>query len=389
MSAASDPDGRHRAGPVETEFLLASGKYVGTARGIGIVIISAFGVLSTPTEALPLAFSLLVGAVVVAAAECVTWVTVVGRYVTFGLTIARAAVICAAQSWTASGAESYHSNEWALNVLTITAITIQWEWRPAVAIPAVFGLLGINVLTAGFGEAVLGGDQVLLVVRVLIECFLARICFRFVLRTTRLTDRLRAEQEALRRQATLAGARRRQEREHLALLHDTVAATLLMAARNKPIADPDELAGYARRDLSVLTGEPGRSSPNGSLVDFTTLLGAVVEQSPLSIESRVECEARLPPGPALALIRALHEALANIDRHAGVRTATLRVTGGECGLVMEVVDTGRGFDPTAVPTHRRGICGSIVERVAAAGGRATVTSQPGAGTLVRLEWADG
>jgi len=53
---------------------------------------------------------------------------------------------------------------------------------------------------------------------------------------------------------------------------------------------------------------------------------------------------------------------------------------------VDIVDTGCGFDADRVSTHRRGVAGSIVARMAAVGGRATVRSAPGAGTVVQLEW---
>ena len=48
-------------------------------------------------------------------------------------------------------------------------------------------------------------------------------------------------------------------------------------------------------------------------------------------------------------------------------------------------DRGRGFEPAEVPSDRHGITESIRGRMARAGGRATVTAAPGAGTEVALE----
>jgi signal transduction histidine kinase len=49
-----------------------------------------------------------------------------------------------------------------------------------------------------------------------------------------------------------------------------------------------------------------------------------------------------------------------------------------------VRDRGPGFDPEAVPADRRGVRESIVGRMERHGGRATITSAPGAGTEVEL-----
>ena len=53
-------------------------------------------------------------------------------------------------------------------------------------------------------------------------------------------------------------------------------------------------------------------------------------------------------------------------------------------LTGYVRDTGCGFDPAAIPADRRGISESIVGRLQRAGGTATLTSRPGAGTEVEL-----
>jgi signal transduction histidine kinase len=53
---------------------------------------------------------------------------------------------------------------------------------------------------------------------------------------------------------------------------------------------------------------------------------------------------------------------------------------------VKITDRGRGFDPTATPSSRRGIRESITGRMLAAGGRAAIASRPGAGTTVTVSW---
>jgi signal transduction histidine kinase len=53
-------------------------------------------------------------------------------------------------------------------------------------------------------------------------------------------------------------------------------------------------------------------------------------------------------------------------------------------LQVFVRDRGPGFDPAAIPPDRRGVRESIVGRMERHGGRATITSAPGAGTEVEL-----
>jgi signal transduction histidine kinase len=113
-----------------------------------------------------------------------------------------------------------------------------------------------------------------------------------------------------------------------------------------------------------------------------------VEQSPLEVDARWGEVPLVPVSVALALVRAVREALVNVERHAGVTAVALRVAGQNGGVTVTVTDLGRGFDPAAVAGHRHGIRGSLVERMAAAGGSAVVTSAPGVGTTVRLAWSD-
>ncbi|WP_037305327.1 sensor histidine kinase [Amycolatopsis orientalis] len=359
---------------VEAEFLTVVGRFAGPARGAGLVVISVFGVLATPPDALPLGLGLLALALGTAVAEHLAGKTGRGRPVAFALTLVRAAAICGTQFLTAP--EAGELNQWALNVLTITAITLQWEWPPKITVPAVACLLAIEVPPLGFE------DGLPVVLRVVLEAALARGAFLLLLRTTRRIDDLRERRARLAREESLAVERRRQEREYLAVLHDTAAATFLTVAQRGESTEPAEVAEYARRDLAILTGESGP----GGMVDLETSLRGVLAESPVKVETRWSPLPPMPASAALALVRAVREALVNVDRHAGVGEARLTV---EDGVRVTVRDEGRGFDPAATPAQRRGVRGSLVERMAAVGGRARVTSAPGAGTTVELVWPDG
>ena len=71
-------------------------------------------------------------------------------------------------------------------------------------------------------------------------------------------------------------------------------------------------------------------------------------------------------------------------RASGVRAWTCsRATGLEVDVVA---DDGAGFRPDRVGPHRFGLALSVHDRMASAGGCATVESAPGRGTVVRLRW---
>ena len=58
---------------------------------------------------------------------------------------------------------------------------------------------------------------------------------------------------------------------------------------------------------------------------------------------------------------------------------------GRASVEVFVRDRGHGFDLETVAEDRMGVTGSIINRMARHGGKATVRSQLGEGTEVRLE----
>ncbi|GIG70513.1 sensor histidine kinase [Phytomonospora endophytica] len=362
-------------GAVEARFLSSARQLVGLLRGAALLLISVFGVLAVPAGSLHIGLGLL--GLMAAGAAVDVWSGLTGRAasLTLILAVARVAAVCATQDHT-GGAPSL----WALNVLTTTAITLQWEWPPTVTAPVVAALFAVDVTAIGIAEAGSVGP------RLLLECVLARLAFVLLRRSSRRMDVLRERRTALARAEALSLARHRQDREYLALLHDTASATFLLTATHGDQAAPGQIADAARRDLAVLTGATGTATTQDSPVDITAALRAVVERAPITVETHWTQGPPLPASVALALVRAVREAMANVARHAGVRSAELRVEHARRRVTVTIVDKGRGFDPDDVAPSRRGIRGSIVERMTGVGGTATVTSLPTAGTIVRLEW---
>ena len=97
----------------------------------------------------------------------------------------------------------------------------------------------------------------------------------------------------------------------------------------------------------------------------------------------------VPTTAGTALCQAVREALSNVARHARTETAEVTARAGPGGVVITVADHGIGFAPELVPATRWGVTESIINRVAAIGGRVDVRTAPGAGTTVRLEWRHG
>jgi signal transduction histidine kinase len=86
---------------------------------------------------------------------------------------------------------------------------------------------------------------------------------------------------------------------------------------------------------------------------------------------------------ALSLYRVAQEGLTNVIRHSGAQEVVLSLQQTHQELVLEINDNGKGFAQTSIdPRNGLGLH-SATERVRLVGGRLTVDSAPGLGTLLR------
>ena len=89
----------------------------------------------------------------------------------------------------------------------------------------------------------------------------------------------------------------------------------------------------------------------------------------------------LPHELNTAVYRIVQEALDNIMRHAGVKTAIVDVTVKGRNLLLEIRDEGKGFNPKRLADGCDGLA-FMRERAAMVGGTLRVKSRLGAGTQV-------
>jgi signal transduction histidine kinase len=89
------------------------------------------------------------------------------------------------------------------------------------------------------------------------------------------------------------------------------------------------------------------------------------------------------PDIELTILRATQEALLNIGRHSGARTAAVTLSYMEDVLVLDVQDDGKGFVPSAAAGTGYGLTG-IRERTESLQGSFSVESVPGEGTTVSI-----
>jgi signal transduction histidine kinase len=131
----------------------------------------------------------------------------------------------------------------------------------------------------------------------------------------------------------------------------------------------------------------GRADDDGS-IDGS--LGAALDDLAAEIETEhgVPVEVvRVRDCPAAGLqplLLAAREAIVNAVRHSGAPTVSVYLEVEPQRVSIFVRDRGRGFDPAAVADDRRGISGSIVDRLARAGGSGEVRTTRGEGTEVEM-----
>jgi signal transduction histidine kinase len=169
-----------------------------------------------------------------------------------------------------------------------------------------------------------------------------------------------------------------------ARVHDSVLQTLALVQRHAD--DPVRVAALARRQERELRRwlYGTRVAEAATLVDALTDAAADVEElHGVRVELASAGDAPLDE-PAEQVVLAAREAMTNAAKFSGVGDVSVYAEVSPAELAVFVRDRGSGFDPDAVPAGRRGIADSIRGRLERAGGSATLTSAPGAGTEVEL-----
>lgn len=175
-------------------------------------------------------------------------------------------------------------------------------------------------------------------------------------------------------------------------LHDDVVQRmfLLRGKLERGGVSPDGSVGMLE-DLDALTeqlrGVARRMHP--SALDHFGLQGGLTalaedlaerERFHLALEGTAP---DLPRDRALAVFRIVQEALRNVQRHAGVSAATVRLRPDVGSLQVEIEDGGRGMDRQGPARPGLGLS-SMRERARLAGGTLDFAAPEGGGTRVTL-----
>ncbi|MGW7519499.1 GAF domain-containing sensor histidine kinase [Streptomyces sp. NPDC054796] len=206
------------------------------------------------------------------------------------------------------------------------------------------------------------------------------------------------------RELTIAGERARIGHE----LHDAVAQKLfslrLTAQAATALVDRDP--GRAKEELheiarlsaeaadelraAVVELRPAALDEDGLVATLRTQ--AQVLDRAHSAEVSFSCEGvrALPAAQEEAVLRVAQEALHNALRHADAVRVDVALVRRGTGAVLRVSDDGQGFDPHAVRRAGRHLgLVSMRDRAGGVGGRLSVESEPGKGTVIELEVPGG
>ncbi|KJL20754.1 sensor histidine kinase [Microbacterium azadirachtae] len=204
-------------------------------------------------------------------------------------------------------------------------------------------------------------------------------------------DEARGRAVALYTAAATAEASEHERVAVAALMHDSVLAALIAAERAETERERALAVDMAREALTRLANaEAPAQEGSEEPVQIERLaedLRRAVGQMGLSIEVEHFGHGAVPDRVARAMALAARQAIGNAVAHASGRGLAVVVEGhGDTGLTVKVSDTGSGFDPAQVGADRLGIRASILARMAAVGGVATIESDRH-GTVVTLGWS--
>ena len=297
------------------------------------------------------------------------------------LVLADAAVIMtivAAQRYVVPGPSIADGTTWMLPLASTAVYIPALTLSPRLSLPAAAAVTAVYVLTVPQP-----GDAGFLIVQALVTAALMTL----VRRGGRSADAVIVGYLRAGQAARAEAARRADEREQYRRVHDTALSTLTMVASGAFSGPLVTLRAQAAHDLQVLRALPDGAGPGpGSSASLRDrLLTEAARAVPLDVTVSATLAAP-PPGVSTEISRCVGEALRNVARHAGTDRAEVCVRAAGEGLVVEVSDQGRGFDPRLVAASRRGISESIRARMEAVGGGAEVISAPGEGTRIVLRW---
>jgi len=197
-----------------------------------------------------------------------------------------------------------------------------------------------------------------------------------------------------------------EERSRLAReLHDAVTQTLFSASL---VAEVLPQLWQRNREEALRRLEELRQLNRGALAEMRTLLlelrpaalervelpdllrqlaDALRSRTRLDITVEADKPCVVPSEVKLAFYRIAQEALNNVVKHARAKEVNVRLRCSGSAVELEIVDDGKGFDPTELSAEHHGLR-IMRERAEGIGAQLTVKSEPGQGTQVLVHWVE-
>jgi len=216
--------------------------------------------------------------------------------------------------------------------------------------------------------------------------------------------RLSESQHQLRQLASRADAVREEERKDLTReIHDELGQYLSalrlgvsvmemqFGGNNPPLAERTRaLTALVDATIQVVRNIVSRLRPSALNMGVVSALEWLAEQfrSNHSISCQLhvdESRVQLDEAPATELFRIVQESLTNVGRHAQATRVDITLAQDSQRVVLEVCDNGVGFDASTRKPQSFGLAG-IRERALKLGGMAYVSSAPGRGTRITVQF---
>lgn len=209
----------------------------------------------------------------------------------------------------------------------------------------------------------------------------------------------RAQLAAVERAQGVQDERSRLSRE----IHDTLAqgftSVIALSRAATSALDRDDVATARERlamiehtaadnlaEARVIVAEltPGHLQSRTLVEALARLAETVTQETGIRVSSVVDGEpAPLGGNAEVVLLRGVQEALSNVRRHSGARSAAVTLTYRPERVALEVADDGTGFDP-ATTQPGFGLDG-LQARAAELGGAVSITSGRPSGTRLVME----
>ncbi|MGW0810177.1 sensor histidine kinase [Nonomuraea sp. NPDC002799] len=298
--------------------------------------------------------------------------------------VALTVILCLAQRHLVAEEALDSGSSWVAGLVTMTIVVGGVAWQPRVAVPVGLGVAGsylAGVRIASPSHDVFGTLGIHLVQLLAIVMLIT-----LLRRSAAATDRFLRERARAEIALMVDRLRREDELTQISSIHETSLHTLTMVGLGTYDEPSRTLRAQVAADLSALEKLRDRPRDDPAPIALDALLDEVAGRAN-GLDVRRSLTPETVPGiVAERFARAATEALANVAQHAGVREVELVSSRSDGEILVEIADTGRGFDQERLPPDRFGVRGSILDTMRSLPNGGAEIFSGAHGTRVRLWW---